>query len=150
MMKVQKNVSLHKYNMCPEYLQALLPPHWSISTARLSLPQSGQRTDFPGAHVELQRCFHSFPPQAHLSFLLYFCVIKDAMYAKVPTVNTEGKSNWLFTSSRPLLGGFMNYTSLFRLKDVVYLDLKGKLIKEESVVIHQPTQYHHSTCIHTS
>lgn len=49
--KAEQSVSLHKYNMCPEYLEALLSPHWSISTTLPSLPQSGQRTDFPGAHV---------------------------------------------------------------------------------------------------
>lgn len=48
--------------MCPEYLEALLSPHWSISTTLPSLPRSGQRTDFPGAHVEVQRCCHSLPP----------------------------------------------------------------------------------------
>ena len=49
--EAEQSVSLHKYNMCPENLEALLPPHWSISITLPSLPQSGQRTDFPGAHV---------------------------------------------------------------------------------------------------
>lgn len=51
-----------------------------------ALPLSGHGADFPGAHV-----LSCAPPQANLSFLLYFCVIKDAMYGKVPTVNIEGK-----------------------------------------------------------
>lgn len=84
-----------------KYLEALPPPHWSV----LSLPLSGQRSDFPGASVKLQHHFHGLlPPQANLSFLPHFLVIKDVLHVRgtCPRWTRRADENVFFAFSRPL------------------------------------------------
>lgn len=85
-----------------KYLEALPPPHWSF----LSLPLSGQRSDFPGASVKLQRRFHGLlPPQANPSSLPHFLVIKDVLHVRGERARGEHRGQRkmsFFAFPRPL------------------------------------------------